>query len=74
MYYGPQCVKNGLQICLDAADKNSYVGSGTSWKDISGNGNVFNSTVYTYPSFVLNGVHSVNINLPPFPSVPTYKS
>ena len=58
MYYGPKIVTNGLQICLDAADKNSYVGSGTSWKDISGNGNIFNSTVYTYPSFVLNGVQS----------------
>lgn len=29
MYYGPQCVRNGLVLTMDVADKNSYVGSGT---------------------------------------------
>ena len=30
-------VTNGLVLVLDAADKNSYPGSGTTWRDVSGN-------------------------------------
>jgi hypothetical protein len=30
-------VTNGLLLALDAADKNSYPGSGTAWRDLSGN-------------------------------------
>ena len=36
---GPKIVTNGLVLALDAADKNSYIGSGTTWKDLSGNNN-----------------------------------
>jgi hypothetical protein len=36
---GPKIVTNGLVLTLDAADKNSYKGSGTSWLDLSGNNN-----------------------------------
>jgi len=36
---GPDCIQDGLVLCLDAADKNSYPGSGTTWTDLSGNGN-----------------------------------
>jgi hypothetical protein len=32
-------VTNGLVLAVDAADKNSYPGSGTTWFDVSGNGN-----------------------------------
>jgi hypothetical protein len=32
-------VTNGLVLALDAADKNSYPGSGTVWTDLSGNSN-----------------------------------
>ena len=39
MNYGPKTVTNGLVLCVDAADKNSYIGSGTTWTDVSGNGN-----------------------------------
>ena len=35
--YGPRIVTDGLVLCLDAADKNSFPGSGTTWKDLSGN-------------------------------------
>ena len=35
--YGPKVVTDGLVLCLDAADKNSYPGSGTTWSDLSGN-------------------------------------
>ena len=36
---GPIIVTNGLVLSLDAADKNSYPGSGTAWNDLSGNTN-----------------------------------
>jgi len=49
MYYGPQCVRNGLVLALDAADRNSYPGSGTTWTDLSGNG--YNGTLTNSPTF-----------------------
>ena len=49
MYYGPQCVRNGLVLALDAADKNSYPGSGATWTDLSGNG--YNGTLTNSPTF-----------------------
>ena len=36
--YGPKIITDGLVLSLDAADKNSYPGSGTAWSDLSGNG------------------------------------
>ena len=36
---GPDIVDSGLVLALDAADRNSYPGSGTIWTDLSGNGN-----------------------------------
>ena len=36
--YGPKIVTDGLVLCLDAADRNSYPGSGSTWYDLSGNG------------------------------------
>lgn len=38
MNYGPKIVTNGLVFCVDAADKNSYIGTGTTWNDIGGQG------------------------------------
>lgn len=34
---GPKIVTDGLVFAVDAADKNSYPGSGTTWSDIAGN-------------------------------------
>jgi hypothetical protein len=34
---GPRIVTSGLVLSLDAADRNSYPGSGTIWYDVSGN-------------------------------------
>lgn len=31
---GPDLIQDGLVLCLDASDKNSYPGSGTTWRDI----------------------------------------
>jgi len=46
---GPKIVTNGLVLCLDAANKLSYPGSGTVWRDLSGNSN--NCTLINGPSF-----------------------
>ena len=46
---GPYIVTNGLVLALDAADRNSYPGSGTTWTDVSGNGN--NGTLTNGPTF-----------------------
>ena len=58
--YSPRIVTNGLILCLDALDKKSYAGSGTTWTDRSGNGNngsisgaTFNSKGY----FELDGTN-----------------
>jgi hypothetical protein len=54
-------VTNGLVLCLDAADRTSYLGSGTTWFDLAGsnngtltNGPTFNST--NGGSIVFDGV------------------
>jgi hypothetical protein len=59
---GPKIVTDGLVFALDAGDKNSYIGTGTSWKDISGNGitqTLNNGTTYSSTnggSMVFDGV------------------
>ena len=37
--YNPRIVTDGLVLALDAGNTKSYPGSGTSWTDLSGNGN-----------------------------------
>ena len=49
MYYGPRIVSSGLVLCLDAANKRSYPGTGTTWTDLSGNSN--NGTLINGPTF-----------------------
>lgn len=39
LHHSPRIVTSGLVLALDAADRNSYAGSGTTWSDLSGNGN-----------------------------------
>ena len=39
VYAGPDIVESGLVLALDAANRKSYPGSGTTWTDLSGNGN-----------------------------------
>ena len=36
---GPDIIEDGLVLCLDAANINSYPKSGATWSDLSGNGN-----------------------------------
>jgi len=47
--YSPKIITDGLVLCLDAADRKSYSGSGSTWTDRSGNGNDF--TGYNSPAF-----------------------
>ena len=46
---GPKIVTNGIVLALDAADKSSYPGTGTTWRDLSGNSN--NGTLTNGPTF-----------------------
>ena len=46
---GANVVTNGLVLCLDAANRKSYPGSGTTWNDLSGNGNT--GTLTNGPTF-----------------------
>lgn len=47
--HSPRIVTNGLVLCLDAGNTQSYPGSGTTWTDISRNGN--NGTLTNGPTF-----------------------
>ena len=49
IYGGPDIVTDGLVLHLDAADRNSYPGTGSTWYDLSGNGN--NGTLTNGPTF-----------------------
>lgn len=49
LHHSPRIVTSGLVLALDAADRNSYPGSGTTWSDLSGNGN--NGTLTNGPTF-----------------------
>jgi len=47
--HSPSIATNGLVLCLDAANVKSYPGSGTTWTDLSGNGN--NGTLTNGPTY-----------------------
>jgi hypothetical protein len=59
--YQNRIVRDGLVLCLDAADRKSYHGTGTTWFDRSGNGNngtLINGVTYNSGnggSLVFNG-------------------
>lgn len=58
--HGANIVTNGLVLCLDAANPKSYPGSGTTWYDLSGNGN--NGTLVNSPTFDSNNKGSIVFN------------
>jgi hypothetical protein len=47
-YGSAQIVNDGLVLCLDAADSNSYPGSGNTWTDLTGNDNFAITAGSTY--------------------------
>jgi hypothetical protein len=54
---GPKIVTSGLVLALDAADKLSYKGSGTSWRDLSSNNNT--GTLTNGPTFSAANMGSI---------------
>jgi len=46
--YNPRIVTDGLVFCVDAANKRSYPGTGTTWTDLKGgnNGSLINTPTY----------------------------
>jgi hypothetical protein len=67
---GPDVIQDGLVLALDAADRNSYPGSGTAWRDVGGNNSnatLVNGVTYntTYNGgFSFNAASSNYISLP----------
>jgi hypothetical protein len=59
-YANGKIVTNGLALVLDAADRNSYPGSGTTWRDLSGNAN--NGTLINSPTFNSSNGGSIYTN------------
>ena len=58
-YANGKIVTSGLVLALDAADRNSYPGSGTTWSDVSGNnnsGSLINGPTFLNNNFVFDGV------------------
>jgi len=49
LVHSPSIVTSGLALYLDAGNVKSYPGSGTTWSDLSGNGN--NGTLVNAPGF-----------------------
>lgn len=50
---GPDIIEKGLILCLDAANRQSYAGSGTVWRDLSNNARnftLFNPSYYSFDS------------------------
>jgi hypothetical protein len=68
--YNPKIVTDGLVLCLDAANPKSYPGTGTTWTDLSSNGNngtLINGVGYSSDNkgaLTFDGVND-NIQLPP---------
>lgn len=55
---GPDIIEDGLVLCLDAANRRSYPGSGSTWIDLSGRGNngtLANTPTFSAGSFTFNG-------------------
>ena len=58
---GPDIVTDGLVLCLDAADKNSYPGSGTTWTDLA-NGISFTCPNTLTPFSNVSGAPALSFN------------
>ena len=55
--HSPRIVTDGLVFCVDAGDKMSYPGAGTTWADLSKQGN--NGTLINGPTFSNEGNGSI---------------
>ena len=62
LIYSPKIVTDQLIVALDAADINSYPGSGTTWYDLSGrsnNGTLTNGPTFSNRSIALDGTNDL---------------
>lgn len=50
--HSPKIITDGLVLCLDAGNNKSYPGSGTTWRDLTGNNR--NATLVNTPTFNSN--------------------
>ena len=60
MFTGPNIVRDGLVLALDAANTKSYPGSGTTWYDLSGNSN--SGTLYNGLTFSSNFLRTLDFD------------
>lgn len=58
--YNPQIVTDGLVLYLDAGNRRSYSGTGTTWTDLSQNNN--NGTLVNSPTFFTGNLGSLILN------------
>lgn len=65
-------VSSNLVLELDAANPNSYPGTGTTWTDLSGQGN--NATLVNSPSFGSDPYGYIEFNGPSAPAINQYAS
>ena len=57
--YSPNAVRDGCVLHLDAANPKSYLGTGTTWFDLSGNANdgtITSSPIHNSGSFTFDGI------------------
>ena len=54
---GPDISENGMVLYLDTSNTRSYPGSGTTWTDLSGNGNNF--SLVNGPTFSSSNLGSI---------------
>ena len=54
---GPDLIQDGLVLCLDASDRNSYVSGSTTWFDLSGNNN--SGSLVNGPTFNTGSLGSI---------------
>jgi hypothetical protein len=59
MNFGPQIVRSGLVLYLDAANKKSYKGSGNSWLNLANTS--YNSTLYNFGATTFNSSNGGSI-------------
>ena len=72
--YNNRIVTDGLVLCLDAASKRSYPGTGTAWSDLAGNNNGTLTNGPTFSSdnggsFTFDGTND-NLTIPIIQSLP----
>lgn len=58
--YYPKIVTEGMVLCLDGGNRESYPGSGATWSDVSGNNN--NATLVNSPTYTTANVGTISLN------------